>query len=159
MADDQAVYLSPEERAALAFVCQAVRSSAIMRDLCRVTWAQVSHRLLQAGVQLHTECGPRALAILKAAMRECAESWTRPFPRPRRPANRTPKNPLRKDPPMGLREQRRKVEKSVAFWINEYPAEKVAPELVKLRCTIDGQIATLRPADDLPNPQPTSTTE
>jgi hypothetical protein len=46
---------------------------------------------------------------------------------------------------MSLREDRKKVQRSLTYWVDNYPWEKVLPELIKLRQTLVAYIAILTP--------------
>jgi hypothetical protein len=44
----------------------------------------------------------------------------------------------------GIREQRKKIQKSVLYWVVHFPADKALPELLKLKQTVDSQIVLLQ---------------
>jgi hypothetical protein len=56
---------------------------------------------------------------------------------------------------MSLREDRKKTQRSLMYWVDNYPADKVLPELVKVRQTVDALIRLL----ELDHAQSTPTEE
>lgn len=54
---------------------------------------------------------------------------------------------------MSLRDTRKKIQRTIVFLANEYPAQVVLPELEKIRDTVSGIMATMQlelpPADDV----------
>jgi len=52
---------------------------------------------------------------------------------------------------MSLREDRKKVQRSLTYWVDNYPWEKVLPELIKLRQTLAAYIAILTPVPPEPD--------
>ena len=59
---------------------------------------------------------------------------------------------------MSLREDRKKMQRTVLYWVENCPADKVLPELLKLKQTVDSQITLLTPETDHASSSPSSDT-